>query len=326
MQLDVDLDDTVPQAPAPAPVPEPAAKKAKRLPRSNRWIFTLNNPGEFKPEWRPDLMEYLVWQIESGEEGTTHIQGYVRFKKVVSFNSVKQHIGTDRVHLEVAKGTEQQNKDYCTKADTRVAEGEEWGEFKPKAGTQGQRCDLEEIADKCKQGVPLQVIAADHAGDFIRYHAGIERLHSLIAPPPPIAREVTVILLWGPTGTGKTHRILNKWEDCYQVDSHGRDPWGMYTGQAVLFLDEFNWEQWTIQEMNKILDKWRFRLDARYRDKFAEWTTVAICANTNPASWWPSADAVLSSAIRRRLTGKCYFVDSQEPSLEEILTWQNNPF
>jgi len=43
------------------------------------WCFTLNNPEEELAvnEW--DGIAYAVWQLEIGEEGTVHYQGYVNF-------------------------------------------------------------------------------------------------------------------------------------------------------------------------------------------------------------------------------------------------------
>jgi len=45
------------------------------------------------------------------ENGTPHIQGYVR-KAKKRFNSVEQILGL-RVQIEPAKGYEGQNEDYC---------------------------------------------------------------------------------------------------------------------------------------------------------------------------------------------------------------------
>ena len=132
---------------------------------------------------------------------------------------------------EQARGSEEQNKAYCTKEDTRESGPFEFGVYDKDAGKQGNRSDLAEIAMMARRGAALQEIADAHPGDYIRYHAGIQALHLLIAPPPPVGRDVTVTVLWGPTGTGKTHRVLARWPTCYMVDA-GRDPWGNYNREA----------------------------------------------------------------------------------------------
>ena len=168
-------------------------------------------------------------------------------------------------------------------------------------------------------------IAQEHSGDFIRYHSGIEKLHQLTAPPPPIARDVAVWVLWGATGTGKTHRVMTNHPNCYVVAGRGRDPWGQYNGEAVLLMDEFDWEKWSVQEMNKITDKWRYLLDARYHDRYAAWTQIYICSNETPTAWWPNASQPLIESIRRRLRPGVRQVSSQAPTLDEIKAMPPSP-
>lgn len=295
--------------------------------RSARWAFTYNNP-DHEPDFREDEVAYLVYQLERGEaEDTPHLQGYVRFHRQKTLGAAKTCLNLAAAHFEIAKHPEDVNRQYCTKDDThppgtvRV----ERGHFDADQGKQGRRSDLAAIATKCQAGTALTQIAQEHPGDFIRYHAGIERLHQLTAPPPPIARDVVVWVLWGATGTGKTHRVMHAHPDCYTVAGRGRDPWGQYNGQAVLLMDEFDWERWSIQEMNKITDKWRYLLDARYRDRYAAWTLVYICANETPTSWWPNASQTLIDSIRRRLRAGVRLVSSQVPTLDELKALPPNP-
>nr|WAE42950.1 MAG: replication associated protein [Cressdnaviricota sp.] len=285
-----------------------------------RWTWTLNNPAEYDPQAHmgPEVA-YAIWQTERGADGTTHIQGYTRFHSRKRLNTVKNDMECPRLHLEAAKGNEAQNKTYCSKEATRV-EGPrgEYGDYDPDAGTQGLRSDLTHVTELCRTGATMTQIATAHPGDYIRYHAGIEKLAHLIAPPKPIFREVAVWVLWGDTGLGKTHRVLTTYPDCYQVCGRGRDPWGQYRGQAVLLMDEFDPSLWTIQTMNGLLDKWRLLLDARYTDRYAEWTQIYICTNLIPTSWYADAPVVLRDSLRRRIARSCREVTSREPTLDEI--------
>lgn len=296
-------------------------------PRSARWAFTYNNP-DHEPTYDEDEVAYLVYQLERGEqEETPHLQGYVRFHRQKTLGAAKACLNLAAAHFGIATHPEDVNRQYCTKDDThppgtcRV----EHGVFDPDQGKQGRRTDLTAIAVKCQAGTRLTQIAQEHPGDFIRYHAGIERLHQLTAPPPAVARDVVVWVLWGATGTGKTHRVMMAHQNCYVVAGRGRDPWGQYNGQEVLLMDEFDWERWSIQEMNKITDKWRYLLDARYRDRYAEWTQVYICSNETPTSWWPNASQPLVDSIRRRLRAGVREVLSQVPTLDELKALPPNP-
>ena len=316
------------QSPAVDERPQPAAKKA-RGPQVKRWAFTYNN---FPRGWSPRTfcngdVAYCVWQTERGAEGTVHIQGYVRFNSRKSMQTVKNFFEAERMHVEPAVQPEHTNTLYCTKAEGRVEEGTRgtYGTEAPHEGEQGRRSDLAAIAEKAKAGVTIKDIADQHPVNFIRYHGGIQALVDQVGPAPPIARVVSCYVLWGPTGVGKTHRVLTSFLNVYQVLGRGRDPWGNYAGQDVLLLDEFDWRLWSPQEMNCILDKWRYRLDCRYRDKYANWTYVFICCNDNPNEWFSNTSQALRDAVRRRLASSCRYIGSQEPSLAEVRAQDPEP-
>lgn len=287
--------------------------------RGDRWTFTVLSPGD----WTPPLAfvesiqepHYMVWQREvCPRTGTEHIQGYVRFNKRRYMKFVKEaFLNRGNAHVELAHGNEEQNKVYCSKEATRKPDTVpvELGEYDAKAGTQGRRSDLEEIAEKIKSNVSTRQIAEEYPGDFIRYHMGIEALAGKLQRPPMNARNVVVFYLYGPTGTGKTHRCRTQIPDLFEV-MPGRDPWGGYSGQTTVLFDEFNWEKWSVQEMNKYLDKWPCKLDCRYRDTYAAWTRVVICANSPVEANWPMAAGPLRAALRRRITREIHVLDREQ--------------
>lgn len=321
----VELRDAVNALRGPRAVAEAPYDLSKKC---NRVVFTINNPAadvvagpigepvhmrlQGASLWAPEVMNYLVYQFEKGEQGTTHIQGYCRFKNRMRLRTMQQFF--PRGHIEPARGNEQQCKDYCTKEDTRYALGEEFGTFDPDQGKQGKRSDLAAIAADCAAGKPIREIAAAYPGDWIRYHAGIESLHDQLAPKPPLQRQVTVEVYWGETRTGKTHRVLNNpaFQPLYMVKP-GRGPWDRYRGETTIFFDEFDYTKWEIYEMNQYLDKWACGLSCRYRDQYAAWTRVLICANSSPLTWYPYASLEVSNAFRRRLGSGCrHIVDVRD--------------
>ena len=86
---------------------------------AKRWCFTLNNYTEsdlkrIKESLTEDEVTYAVVGKETGKQGTKHLQGFVNFKRKVRLNQVNMFV-TGRAHLEKAKGSDIQNKNYCTK-------------------------------------------------------------------------------------------------------------------------------------------------------------------------------------------------------------------
>lgn len=287
---------------------------------SKRWCLTV-----FDDVWTPTFtpeMAFAVWQRETcPRTGRLHVHIYVRFIGRKRMSSVKNCFARQDMHCEPARGSEEQATAYCEKDAGRAEVGARWGTYDANEGKQGRRSDLELIARRLRDGEPVRVIAEEHPGDFIRYHAGINAMFLQVAPVPAMERDVQILVLWGATGTGKTHRIMHEYPNCYKARP-GRDPWGNYRGEECVFFDEFDWSRWPLDDMKEYLDKWRVLLDARYNNRYAAWTHVAICANSCPTTWYPNSDMPSVQALRRRIATCCYKVTSQEQALEDM---ENTP-
>lgn len=289
---------------------EPVSKRPRRPQPGKyaRWCFTLNNPPDgFRLPDCPDVA-YAISSLERGKEGTVHLQGYVRFvarKRMTQLKALWRS-PMERAHWEPAKGTEEQNKAYCSKPETHVAGPWELKpeNFKATEGKQGRRSDLESVVSGCKSHKSLVSIAEESPEAFIKYPTGIKTLHQLLGRDQRYKsepREIEVYVLWGPTGTGKTHRVRSAFHGVYEVVP-GRGPWDQYEGQEEILFDEFDPKKWPIRDMNRYCDKWPCKLDARYMDNFAAWKKVFICANDPPSSWWQEEGPKPRNAFLRRIS------------------------
>lgn len=82
------------------------------------WCFTINNPTDYDVKKISDFYDdigFLIYGRETGENGTSHLQGYVQFKKKRRITFIKKVFL--RAHLEIAKGNAEQNIKYCSKQD-----------------------------------------------------------------------------------------------------------------------------------------------------------------------------------------------------------------
>jgi len=86
------------------------------------WCFTINNPrskhGKRDSDWnvvRSWTFNYLVMQLEVGEEGTPHIQGFVQFPVQSRLTKLKKlH---KKAHWEPRRGSAVQAAHYCKKPE-----------------------------------------------------------------------------------------------------------------------------------------------------------------------------------------------------------------
>ena len=91
--------------------------------RVRAWCFTLNNYSDDDVSFinaalaDATKVNYGVYGFEVGPSGTPHLQGYIMFGGVKSMATVKRFLGNERVHVEVARGTPTQNREYCIKDD-----------------------------------------------------------------------------------------------------------------------------------------------------------------------------------------------------------------
>lgn len=300
----------------------------------DRWCFTLNNPGNFIP---PDLncVTYMVFQLEiAPKTGTPHLQGYVRFKMKKNLSAVrnawKDTPMQTRCHWLKAKGTEEQNRIYCSKLgeDGRVP-GTDLHEYKPEnfnkeAGKQGRRTDLSDVAELAKTGASVRTIAKSFPEQYMKFNRGIKDLVEVLEEPEGLdekIRDVQTMILWGDTDTGKTHRVRMMAKELNQkiyMVIPGRDPWGNYHYEENICFDEFDPTAWKITEMNRYCDKWPCKCDRRYNDRYLAATRIIIIANSHPHTWWPKERYALQNAFFRRIT-RCHHIcyRTDDPRWEE---------
>lgn len=85
--------------------------------RSRKWCLTLNNYtfeelSHCLKDFKENNYKYIIGK-EVGESGTPHLQIYLEHKNQQSFSSIKKF--NNRFHIEIAKGTQIQNLEYCSK-------------------------------------------------------------------------------------------------------------------------------------------------------------------------------------------------------------------
>ncbi len=287
---------------------------------SRKYQLTINNPEDhgFTHEVIRSTIggfpSCIYWCLcdEVGQEGTPHTHVYLVFQNAVMFSTLhKRFYGA---HIEPAKGTNQENRDYVRKegkwADdpkhgTNLPDTfEESGELPPEP--QKRQKDSEAILAMIEDGATNADILREFPTTINRLpHIDQARQTLLEERYRKTFRSLLVVYLWGKTGVGKTRSIMEKYgyENVFRVTNYAH-PFDGYKGEDIILFDEFR-SSLPISDMLKYLDGYPVLLPCRYADKVACFTKVFVVSNIPMESQYPNVqydEPETWAAFRRRFS------------------------
>lgn len=292
--------------------------------RGYSWCFTVNNFTEDDEHCvfaAADEAAALVCGREVGENGTRHLQGFMRFASLKSLDQLKQLL--PRAHLEQKSkhSTFRQAWDYCMKGAQEKAE---WDEMKTLGPSFGKDADVfvkgecppdpKDCGEREKRKWD-GYLAAQMAGKLeeiptdirVRYGQGLARValeNKVLAANPNGLPTLPGDGPWhywiyGPEGTGKTHRAIElcgAHPDAYWKDSD--DPyWQQYEGQHNVVVDEYAAGGMSASQMKKLLDKNPFLCKVKFGGIFIRPRLVVVTSNYHPRECFKEKD--LGPVMRR---------------------------
>lgn len=156
---------------------------ANRRQYAKRWCFTLNNPTENETATilksiKSLATQYCIVANELSSTKTKHLQGYVHLAQRKTFATIKR-ILSHRCHVEMARGTDAQNKSYCSKGgDILIELGQPMSGTTENGGGATTTEAAIRVATALAQGVPLHDIVkqSDQATAFLRHSKAISSI------------------------------------------------------------------------------------------------------------------------------------------------------
>lgn len=284
--------------------------------KAKNWTITSYNNEHLRgiPDQKElcEEVQYIVGQTEScPETGRVHFQGFIQFKRRRSMRQVKRWLGDDTVHLEIARGTAEENRAYCTKEETR-----ESGGLAFELGTivsQGERRDLNEMGEAALSGESLLSIAESNTASYARYHGEIRAIRQLAQRERTRAwRNVRVWVFHGDSGAGKSALARRYDPALFALDCAGeqRIVFDGYEGDKTLLIDDF-YGNIRYNFLLRILDGYQLQLPARYANCYAEYDTVILTSNVHPDEWYKGLFASGMSAALKRRINEIFFIECQ---------------
>lgn len=305
----------------------PRRKRDNKM--SKYWCLTENDPTGIV-EWMswleagnlPPGVDYMIGQIESGEQGKTHLQGYVELSNRKRLAWLKSHLSAT-AHFERRRGTATEAIEYCKKEETRITGP--WEVGTPTLNTPGKRNDLLLAKMELDKGITLPDLARNDAffascAHFYKFFDWYLKNAGLKNPPRRKENLVEVLLLIGKAGTGKTRYAADKYPDAYWKPSQSKW-WDGYQGEKTVVFDDLNHGWFTWDTFMRIID--RYPLKVEYKGGYIDFcaTTMIITSNTHPRYWYKNMGSRWS-ALERRITKVLHFFNvdcaPEETTLEML--------
>jgi len=206
---------------------------------SFHYCFTLNNYVEEEdfPRCRGFLEEsakYWIIGREVGDGGTPHLQGYASLRRRMSFNAFRDKLG-NRVHVERARGTARQNREYCSKGGNF----EEGGHLNEGAAAGASRDDVARsfVAAIGSGNSGVAEFADSFPGAYL--FSGHNLLRNALSLRQPCDRpDISVRWIYGPPGVGKSRKAHELFPSAYVKDPRTKW-WNGYLCEKEVIIDDF---------------------------------------------------------------------------------------
>jgi hypothetical protein len=262
--------------------------------RNRSWCFTINNPLQEDLESLYAMTDHVKFGIagqETGAEGTVHLQGYVQFTSGKTLSAVSTLL--PRAHLEVAKGTAQQNYVYCTKDGEIVWED---GSLPTDGGAEGAAAEKNRWAKAKEQAMAGDFDAIDPQIYWAHYST-MKRIYKDHQPTPADADGTTGHWYYGAAGAGKSRaaranfpgaylKMCNKWWDGYQ-------------GQPDVIIDDVDTGHAVLGHHLKIWgDRYAFIAEMKGEARQIRPQNIVVTSQYHPTHIWQ--DEETRAAILRR--------------------------
>jgi len=288
---------------------------------SRNWCFTLNNPTPEDDEcldftnarrWS-GRVSFAIWVSETSESGTPHYQGYLETVDPVLLTWLRKRM--PRAHFERRKGLRHEAIAYCLKTCIPENENGSSNDSPPSAAnitsemlsslsnrlnffpnnlllsklaemanSSVKKSRLSMAKERLDTGVTESKLADEDFDTWVRHYRAFREYRLLKTPARNHA--VEVIVLQGPTGTGKSKFALDAYPEAYWKQRS--QWWDGYTNQETIVLDEFyGWLPYDL--LLRLCDRYPLLLETKGGQAQCVAKRVVITSNALPQHWYRNA-------------------------------------
>lgn len=267
-----------------------------------RWLFVLNNYSEDEvAACRTFLQEqcsYALFGKEVGENGTPHLQGYFILLRRRRLSDLKSSLSA-RAHFEVARGTPESNKVYCSKG----GDVWEWGECpnKPVKRSRDELAVSFKLASETGRDA-LNAWMVDNPG--ANYFNGHTLVRNHLRSAQPVERpDISVEWIYGEPGVGKSRVAHGRFPGGFVKEPRTKW-WTGYNLERDVIIDDFGPKGIDINHLLRWFDRYRCTVETKGDIVPLHAVNFVVTSNFSPDDCFRSDDGgphPQIMALRRRM-------------------------
>lgn len=274
---------------------------------------------------------YCVMQLEMcPKTRRVHLQGYLETdteRAPTRLLPLKELVFKDtRVHLEPRFGDQEQAANYCKKSETSITgPGTCRWEFGDARLSTHSGSRLAQAVRMVREGKAPMDLGPEFDSTNARYHAFLDKVRQkFMFETTQRMRDVVVIVLTGPTGSGKSMVARSLFDHIYNVPLNAEqqtlwfDNYQPLRDKAVLF-DDYNGHVRDVTAFLRMLDRYAIQVQVKgaHIPLFANY--FVITSNRKPEQWYPTIASEHMDALRRRITFEIEVDPVRNPNLIQQL-------
>jgi len=291
--------------------------------QKTNWCFTINNPQVqdlLCIQTNLPKIKYLIANLEKGENQTPHYQGYLELTRSQRLQTVRLIL--PRAHLEPRGGTRQQAIQYCLKdldlqqqclrdqilinsttdiqdcpstimcTSEKLPESFELSLLIPTSTKTTRAVNLLQMKKMIEEGKTDKDLAEFSFSTYVSCYRALNYYRLICSVPR--TKKTKVLVLQGPTGTGKSHWAMETFPDSYWKQRS--QWWDGYTNQKHVIIDEFyGWLPFDL--CLRLCDRYPLHVETKGGNVNFIAETIIFTTNNLPSSWWKNS--YFQSFIRR---------------------------